>query len=100
MQNRTAAIIITIVLVLLCICPGLGALCLGVGSLFDYAAGTGLLASDQNTYLGYIFGGSCGGLILIIIAAVIIFFLFRKKKVTPPPPTPPTTPDEPIPPAI
>jgi hypothetical protein len=70
-------------------------LCWGLASFVDYAAGFGIFASDQNTYLGYIFGGVCGGIILIVIAAVVSFLVLRKKKGTPPP-----TPDEPLPPAI
>ncbi|MFZ0535154.1 MAG: hypothetical protein WAM09_18465 [Anaerolineales bacterium] len=95
MSNRTAGVIITIVAVLLCGCPGLAALCWGLASFVDYAAGFGIFASDQNTYLGYIFGGVCGGIILIVIAAVVSFLVLRKKKETPPP-----SPDEPLPPAI
>jgi fructose-specific phosphotransferase system IIC component len=96
MSNRTAAVIITIVVVILCGCPGLAALCWGFASVVDYAGGFGIFATDQNTYLSYIFGGICGGVVLIIIAAVVSFLVLRKKKETPLPPSP----DEPIPPAI
>ncbi|OGO61061.1 MAG: hypothetical protein A2032_04250 [Chloroflexi bacterium RBG_19FT_COMBO_49_13] len=95
MNNRTAAIIITIVAVFLCACPGLAALFWGSASLLDYAAGFGIFATDQNTYLAYIFGGLCGGIVLILIAAVVIFFVLRKKKE----PLPPSS-DEPLPPPI
>ena len=99
MENRTAAVIITVVAVLLCGCPGLAALCLGLVSLVDYGAGFGIIATDQNTYLGLIFGGLCGGLVLIIIAVLVSFFVLRHKKATlPPPPTSPIPPDEPLPP--
>jgi phosphotransferase system glucose/maltose/N-acetylglucosamine-specific IIC component len=94
MSNRTAAIIITIVAVLLCGCPGLAALCWGAASLVDYAAGFGFFASDQATYLWYIIGGLCGGILLIAIAIVVGFFVLRKKKEIPP------SFNEPIPPAI
>lgn len=96
MSNRTAAVIITIVAVLLCACPGLAALCWGLASFADYAGGFGIFATSQNTYLWYIFGGVCGGIFLIAIAAIVSFFVLRKKKETPLPPSP----DEPIPPAI
>ncbi len=95
MNNRTAAIIITIVAVLLCGCPGLAVFCIGLSSLADYAAGFGIFASDQNTYLGYIFGGLCIGIVLIAIAAIVSFLVLRKKPET----TLPST-DEPIPPPV
>jgi hypothetical protein len=104
MQNRTAAVIITIVAILLCGCPGLAALCLGLSSLGDYAAGFGIFASDQNTYLGLIFGGLCFGIVLILITVLVSFFVLRKKKETLPivseEPIPPPPPDEPLPPTI
>jgi len=96
MSNRTAAVIITIVSVILCGCPGLAGLCWGLASVVDYAGGFGIFATDQNTYLSYIFGGICGGIVLIVIAAVVSFLVLRQKKVTPPPPNP----NEPLPPAI
>ena len=55
MQNRTAAVIITIIAILLCGCPGLAVLCFGLSSLADYAAGFGIFASDQNTYIWFNF---------------------------------------------
>jgi len=96
MNNRTAAVIITIVAVLLCACPGLAAFCWGLASFVDYAGGFGIFATNQNTYLSYIFGGVCGGVVLILIAAVVSFLVLRKKKEAPLPPSP----DEPLPPAI
>ncbi len=85
MQNRTAAIIITIVVVLLCLCPGLGALCLGLSSLADFITGSGFFASDQDTYIGLISAGLCSGIVLIGIAVLIIFFVLRRKKELPSP---------------
>jgi len=95
MTNRTSAVIITIVAVLLCGCPGLAGLCWGLASFVDYAGGFGIFATNQNTYLSYIFSGVCGGVVLIIIAAVVSFLVLRKKKET----TPPSS-NEPLPPAI
>lgn len=94
MNNRTAAVIITIIAVFLCGCPGLIGLCWGSAFLIDYAAGFGFFASDPNTYLGYILGGLCGGFVLIAITVIVSFFVLRKKKGIPP------TPNEPIPPTI
>lgn len=102
MENRTAAVIITFVVAIMCVCPGLAALCLGLASALDYAAGFGIFATDQNTYLSLIFGGACIGILLIIFGAVIIFLVLRQKKASPPPPppTPPASMDEPLPPTI
>jgi phosphotransferase system glucose/maltose/N-acetylglucosamine-specific IIC component len=104
MQNRTAAVIITIIAILLCGCPGLAALCLGLSSLADYAAGFGIFASDQNSYIWLIFSGLCVGIVLILITVLVSFFVLRRKKepqpVVPVEPVPPTTPDEPLPPTI
>ncbi|HSB65167.1 MAG TPA: hypothetical protein VLD65_01235, partial [Anaerolineales bacterium] len=86
MENRTAAVIITIIAVIICLCPGIAALCLGLASALDYAAGFGIFATDQNTYLSLIFGGACVGIFLIVVAAVIIFLVLRQKKASPPPP--------------
>jgi hypothetical protein len=110
MKNRTAAIIITILVVLCCGCPGLSALCWGMISAVDYAGGLGITGiGDQNGFLGSIFGGLCGGILLIGIVVLVAFLLLRKKKDTTttiidtpptPPEVPPTSPDEPLPPAI
>jgi hypothetical protein len=103
MENRTAAVIITIVAVFICICPGLAALCLGLASALDYATGFGIFASDQNTYLSLIFGGICAGAFLIIVAIVIIYLVLRQKKTTTLPPSlppPPPSMNEPLPPTI
>jgi hypothetical protein len=102
MENRTAAVIITVFAVIICVCPGLAALCLGLASAVDYAAGYGIFASDQRTYLSLIFGGACVGIFLIVIAAIIIYLVLRQKKSTQPPPPPPAPPaaNEPLPPTI
>ena len=99
MENRNAAVIITVVAVILCGCPGLAALCWGLASLFDFAVGGGIIASTNNAYYWNIFGGFCVGIIFVAIAVVVAFFVLRRKKVTPPP-VPPVPPDEPLPPTI
>jgi ABC-type Fe3+ transport system permease subunit len=113
MKNRTAAIIITILVILCCGCPGLTSLCWGLLSFVDIANSnwdiTGI--GDQNGLLASIFGGVCGGVFLIALVVLIAYFLLRKKKVDttsvePLPPTsadeplPPSNPDEPLPPTI
>ena len=96
MNNRTAAIIITILVVFCCGCPGLTAICWGLVSFVDFAGGLGITGiGDQNGFLASIFGGVCGGIVLIAIVVVVAYFLLRKKKETPP-----TIPDEPLPPTI
>lgn len=100
MENRTAAVIITILAVLLCGCPGLAALCFGIASLVDYAGGFGILSTDARSYTAIISSGLCGGVILIIIAVLVSYFVLRQKKVSPTPPPPPATPQEPLPPTI
>jgi len=109
MNNRTTAIILTILVVLCCGCPGLTALCWGLISLVDWGGGFGFTNTNPNSLLGNTFGGLCGGILLIALVVLVAYFLLRKKKETPPPsldtlPTtpevPPTSPDEPLPPAI
>lgn len=96
MQNRTAAVIITILAALFLACPGLGALCFGFVSLIDFAAGSQVLAHDNNTYVGIITGSFCGGFLLLVIAVVIAVLVLRRKKQ----PLPPASPEEPLPPPL
>jgi hypothetical protein len=104
MQNRTAAVIITIIAILLCGCPGLAAFCFGLSTLADYAAGFGIFASDQNTYIVLIISGLCAGIVMILITVLVSFLVLRRKKETlpivPDEPLPPISPDEPLPPTI
>jgi hypothetical protein len=121
MKNRTAAIIITILVILCCGCPGLTSLCWGLLAFVDFAGGLGITGiGDQNGFLASIFGGVCGGIFLIALVVLVAYFLLRKKKVDttsvePLPstiidetlpasksdePLPPSNPDEPLPPTI
>jgi hypothetical protein len=94
MNNRTVAIIITILVAFCLGCPGLTALCWGMLSFVDFAGGLGITGiGDQNGFVASIFGGLCGGLILIALVVLISYFLLRKKKEVAP-----TPPEEPIPP--
>ncbi len=97
MSNRTAAVIITIIAVILCGCPGLLLLCNGLLALIE------VLSNYQIQIIGYgynapywVIGSLFAGVIAIIIVVLVAFFVLRKKKETPLPPSP----DEPIPPAI
>ena len=98
MENRTAAVIITVVAVILCGCPGLAGLCWGLASFLDFAVGGGIIASTNNAYYWNIFAGFCGGIVFIAITVIVAFFVLRRKKVTSPLPSIP--PDEPLPPAL
>jgi hypothetical protein len=99
MKDRTAAIIITIVAVVLCGCPGLAAFCLGISSLALQSVDFYTFTTDQNS--NTVFGGVsiCSGIILVLLTVLVAFLVLRRKKVTPQPP-PPEIPDEPIPPTI
>ena len=118
MTDRSRAILVTVLAVLLFLFPGIALICFGLVSVVDSVLGFNFFANDLNTYLWFIIGGLCGGFFLILLSVIVIIFAFRKKKVdlvppvqpmpaataepTPPipaePPSPP--PDEPIPPTI
>ncbi len=83
MEKRTVGIILTIVAVLLCGCPGLFSVLWGV-----IAAGVSFVpnadiniggSSDPTTALMTGLGSCCGGLILIAIPVAVGFFTLRKK---------------------
>jgi hypothetical protein len=97
MQNRTTAIILTVVSVLLCGCPGLS-MC-----LFGVWAATGTAPDFWNGYgnfPGWVgFALLCVAIILIAIPVVVGILTLRKKKVADVGPIPPMPPQEPLPPA-
>lgn len=107
MENRTAAVIITIVVVLLCAFPGLASICVGLLALLEI-----IINAIFNSYVVTVFGynapywaiaGLCIGLLGIAIAVIVSVLVLRRKKaapLSPPSPTPPPTPDEPLPPTI
>ena len=100
MTNRTAAVIITILVVLFCGCPGLIFLCNGLIALGE------MISPSQIQVYGYnapywLAGSLCVGIIAILIAVLVSYFVLRQRKmVPPPPPTKPTPPEEPLPPTI
>jgi TRAP-type C4-dicarboxylate transport system permease small subunit len=105
MRDRSLAIILTVIAVLLFGCPGLTVLCLGItGFIVFYSTGY----QSYNVSPGWVntFGvlGLCIGVFLIVITIIAAFFLLRRKTdtlpITPIEPIPPTKPDEPIPPSI
>jgi uncharacterized membrane protein YhdT len=93
-ENRTGAIIGTVVAILLCGCPGLSLCLLGVwgatGSLPDFVNGYGSFPA----WVGFTM--LCVAVIFIAIAVVVPVLLLRKKKVAPVEVLPP---QDPIPPA-
>ena len=78
MEKKTTGIIVTIVAVLLCGCPGLLALCGGLFTVIDIFGGLGVTGYGEGDIVTPVIG-ICGGLVFIIIAALVAFFMLRKK---------------------
>jgi hypothetical protein len=101
MENRTTAIILTIVAVLLCGCPGLGMCIAGVVTLIGkmpYTTNVNGYSTSGTapSWLGFV--GLCVALFLIAIPIVVGILTLRKKK--PAAEVVSTTPpSEPLPPA-
>ncbi len=83
MEKRTVAIIVTVIAVLLCGCPGLFSVFWGgmmavisviPGAEIDIAG-----SSDPMAALATGLGACCGGLIFIAIPVAVGFFTLRKK---------------------
>jgi phosphotransferase system glucose/maltose/N-acetylglucosamine-specific IIC component len=96
MSNRTAAVIITIVAILFCGCPGLAFLCFGVTNFIDYYGLNSYIYGFTDKTASDIWGaaGICGGIIFLVIAVVVSVLVLRRKRETPP------SPQEPLPPAV
>lgn len=96
MKDRTAAIIITIIAILFCGCPGLAFLCFGVTDFIDYYTLNSYIYGITNKSGADVAGslGLCIGVILIIIAVVVSVLVLRRRNGTPP------TPNEPLPPPV
>lgn len=101
MENRTAAIIATVVTAVLCGCSGLFCIFTGVVSAFASSipgADIDIFGSnDPQAAVGAGIGMICLGVVFVIIPILVGVFTLRQK---PKPPALPTTPEEPIPPAI
>ncbi len=103
MANRTAAVIITIVVVLLCACPGLAFICNGLLALLE-------IVTNRQIDIGYgynapywVIASFCIGLLGIAIAIIVAVLVLRQKNVAavpPPPSITPPPPDEPLPPTL
>jgi TRAP-type C4-dicarboxylate transport system permease small subunit len=105
MRDRSLAIILTVIAIILFGCPGLTVFCLGItGFIVFYSSGY----QSYNVSPGWVNAlgtlGICLGIFLIVITIIAAFFLLRRKAdiphSVPHEPLPPTKPDEPIPPSI
>jgi hypothetical protein len=101
MKNRTTAIILTVVSVLLCGCPGIGACIFGVLVVTGMPFTTTLngYSSTQPLPIWYGIGGLCGAVILVVIPVVVGVLTLRKKKNAGDAPVEVLPPNEPLPPA-
>jgi hypothetical protein len=97
MKDRTLAVIITIVVILLCGCPGLAFLCFGLTDFVDHYALNSYIFGIYSQTAANLWGviGICGGILFIAIAVVVSILVLRRKNGTPPPSS-----NEPIPPTI
>ncbi len=96
MENRTAAVIITIAAILFCGCPGLAFLCFGITDFIDYYAFNSYIYGISDRTASNIGGvaGICAGILFIAIAVVVSVLVLRQKKVASP------TSEEPLPPPV
>ena len=83
MDRKTTAIIITVVAVLLCACPGVfGAFMGGMFALISFIPGANIDifgSSDPQSALNFGIGGLCTGIVLMLIAGGAIFLAWRRK---------------------
>jgi hypothetical protein len=101
MQNRTTAIILTVVAVLFCGCPGLAACVIGglVIAGVPFTTTVNGASSSQTLPVSYGIGGLCGAVILILIPIVVGVLTLRKKKTAEAIPVDVLPPQDPLPPA-
>ena len=104
MTNRSAAVIITIVVVLLCACPGLAFICNGLLALVEVISGYQVQIIGYGYNAPYwVIASLCIGVLGVVIAVVVAWLVLRQKKaapVAPPPEVPPPPSNEPLPPTI
>jgi uncharacterized membrane protein YccC len=103
MTNRTAAVIITIVVVLLCAFPGIAFVCNGFLALIEVITNYRVFNLYGYNAPYWTVASFCIGLLGILIAIVVAYLVLRQKKTAPlppPPVTPLSPPDEPLPPTI
>ena len=84
MDKKTVAIIITVVACLLCACPGLFGVFMGmVSAIVSFIPGADIDmmgSSDPQAALNFGVISLIIGIVMVIIAAVAIFLAWRKKK--------------------
>jgi hypothetical protein len=106
MKDRTLAVVITILVVLLCACPGVAFICIGLVALLEI-----IVNAAYSSYVIDVFGyraaywaiGGLGlGVIAIVLTVVVAVLVLRQRKDSVPaiPPPPPPPPQEPVPPTI
>ncbi len=87
MENRKVGIIVTIVAIVLCGCPGLFSVLWGlIASIVSFVPNADINiggSSDPTTALMTGLGACCGGLIFIAIPIAVGFFTLRKKAEAP-----------------
>jgi hypothetical protein len=83
-MNRTVGIVLTVVTVLCCACPGFGFCIAGVMGLagVPFTTTIGDTSTTEPITTQMALGLICGSLILIVIPIVVAFFAFRKKPAT------------------
>ena len=86
MDKRAIAIIVTVVALLLCACPGLIGLLMGALFAFvSYVPGAEIdMFGSQDPRSALTFGlvGMGAGLLFVLIAAVVIFLVWRRASTT------------------
>lgn len=82
MDKRTTAIVVTIVAVLLCACPGIFGLCMGgMFALVSFMPGANIdIGGSQDPRSALTVGivGLCFGIVFVLIAAIAIYFVWRR----------------------
>jgi len=84
MDKKTAAIVATLVSVLLCGCPGIFAEYMGamfaILSLVPGADIDMFGSTDPSSAMTFGIGGLCGGLLFILIPVIVGILMFRRAK--------------------
>ena len=84
MNKKTVAIIVTVIAVLLCGCPGLlGVFGGGLFAIISFIPGASIdVMGSSNPRSALTTGliGLCGGLIFVLIAAIAIYLVWRRNK--------------------
>ena len=84
MDKKTVAIIVTVIAVLLCGCPGLlGVFGGGLFAIVSFIPGASIdVMGSSNPQSALTTGliGLCGGLIFVLIAVIAIYLVWRRNK--------------------